>query len=104
MQKIDLHKIEAVRALSITGSTGQKSGGDARREWVATLSLVIICLFHTTIYLPAVITSGYIALLYMNLVPLMSFLDENVLQEVGWIPVHFLSIAKVLIQKSSLIL
>lgn len=77
------------------GPTAQKSGGDARREWVATLSLVIICLVHTTIYLPAVITSGYIALLYMNLVPLVPFLDENVLQEVGWIPVHMLSIAKV---------
>ena len=68
---------------------------ESTRERRATQTLVTIAITHTVLYLPTIVASGYLALHYIDLVPLPEFLDADTLMEISWIQLHMLNVAKV---------
>lgn len=78
---------------SASAATGESS--NAVRERRATMSLVFISIAHTVIYTPSIIVSGYLALTFLELIPIPAVLDVNILVEFSWVSVHMTNIGKV---------
>lgn len=65
---------------------------------MATMSVVVVSIFHMVINIPVSLSYGYFALLYVGAFPAGSGVTGETLQEIAWISYHATSFAKVCAQ------
>lgn len=93
------HSMSAVSGKSASTSAVMDSTS-SHRERRATISLVLISIAHSIVYTPEMIMCSYVALTFLELIPIPSYIDVNVLMEFSWMLTHMTNVGKVSIKCS----
>ena len=72
-----------------------KKVSESSRERMATMTVVVVSIFHMMINISVSLSYGYFVLLYVGALPAGTEVEGEILQEIAWISYHATSFAKV---------